>query len=251
MKPSTRNEAKGAFEILRKHAMTTKGIIPLAIAAALACSHGRAQRGASTVAEADAGRIGPEQGALVHQARQELAQATDAVSRATLALQQAQNEQGIAKADQQAAGADQKVADAQQKVANDSRAPEALEKARQLQEQAKAHKQAADSHAEYAAKLIDLRKAELQAAERQVKVAEARVEWAKLKSLEQAGNPAATKYDPGRFQTAVNDAQAELDKASQNAKTLEAQATQARQRWADSDCRLQGDSGQTGTGSGR
>ena len=235
--------------------MRIKGIVPLAFAAVMGCMHGGAQSEArsSTVSDADVGRLGPEQEALVHQARQALVIATDALSRTSLRLQQAQNEEGTAKADQQAAEADQKVADAQQKVANDSRAPDALEKARQLQEQAKAHKQVADLHVEYASKLIDERKAEIQAAERQVKVAQARVEWSKLQALEQANNPASTKYDAGRFQTAVNDAQGELATAVQNAQSLEAQATAARQRWEDSQRRLQanGSSNQTGTGSGK
>jgi hypothetical protein len=235
--------------------MRIKGIIPVVFAAVIGCTHGGAQRQAkpTTVSDADAGRLGPEQLALVSQARKDLDLARDAVSRASLRLQEAQNEEGIAKADQQAAESDQKVADAQQKVANDSRAPDALEKARQLQEQAKAHKQAADLHAEYASKLIDERKAELQAAERQVEFAQARVEWSKLQALEQARNPAATKYDAGRFQTAVSDAQKELDKAAHNARTLEAQATASRQRWEDSQRRLQagGSSDQTGLGSGK
>jgi colicin import membrane protein len=235
--------------------MTIKGIIPLAFAAVMGCMHGGAQSEArsSTVSEADVGRLGPEQEALVDQARQALNVARDDLSRTRLRLQQAQNEEGNAKADQQAAAADQKVADAQQKMANDSRAPDALEKARQLQEKAKAHKQVADLHAEYADKLVDERKAEVQAAERQVKVAQARVEWSKLQALEQAKNPAATKYDAGRFQTAVNDAQGELDAAAHNAQSLEAQATTARQQWEQSQRRLQGagSTNQTGTGSGQ
>ncbi|WP_248353252.1 hypothetical protein [Anaeromyxobacter oryzae] len=205
------------------------------------------------MSEADVGRLGPEQEALVHQARLALGVANDSLSRTRLRLQQAQNEEGAAKADQQAAAADQKVADAQQKLANESRAPDELEKARQLQEQARVHKQVADLHAEYASKHIDQRKAEVEAAERQVKVAEARVEWSKLQALEQAQNPAATKYDAGRFQTAVNDAQGEFAAATQNAKSREVQATTARQQWEESQRRLEasGSSEQTGTGSGK
>jgi chromosome segregation ATPase len=236
--------------------MRIKGIIPLALAAVMGgCVHGAATSEArsSTVSDADVGRLGPEQVGPVDQARQELAGARNALSRTSLRLQQAQNEEGIAKAEQQAAEADQKLADAQQKVANDSRVPDALEKARQLQGQANANKQRADLHAEYARKLVEQRKAEAQAAEQQVKVAEARVEWSKLQALEQVQNPASTKYDAGRFQTAVNDAQGDLDKATQKAQQLEAQATAARQRWEDAERRLQANrsNNETGTGSGR
>lgn len=235
--------------------MRTNGITALAVAAAMGCTHGGAQSEAksSTVAEADVGRLGPEQRGLVDQARQALARDKDAYSRTSLRLQQAENEENTAKADQQAAEADQKVADAQQRVASDSRAPDALEKARLLQERAKAHKQVADGHREYASKLIDERKAEMQAAEQKVKVGELRVERSKLQALEQADNPAAAKYDRGRFETAVNDAQGDLDKATQKARDLEDQATAARQRWEDSQRRLQakGSADQTGTGSGK
>ena len=234
--------------------MRIKGVILLAFAAITGCMHGGAQGEAksSTVSDADIGRLGPEQEALVDQARQAQSVAKDALSRTSLRLQQAQNEEGIAKADQELAEADQRVADAQQKVANDSRAPDAVEKARQLQEQAKTHKQVADLHREYAKKLIDQRKAEVQEAEKQVKVADARVDWSKLQALEQAGNPAASKYDAGRFQTAVNDAQGDLDQTARKARELEVQATQARQRWEDYQRRLEArGSGQTGTGSDR
>lgn len=235
--------------------MRIQRVVTFALAAVMGCMHGGAQSEAksSTVSEADVGRLGPEQEALVDQARQGLASARDALSRTTLRLQQAQNEENTAKADEQAAAADQKVADAQQRVANDSRAPDALEKARQLQERAKARKQVADLHLDYANKLIDERKAEVQAAEQQVKVAQARVEWSKLQALEEARNPAAGKYDGGRFQTAVNDAQGDLDKRVQKSHDLEAQATVARQRWEDSQrgLRAQGGSDEIGTGSGK
>jgi hypothetical protein len=229
-------------------------MIPVALAAVLGCMHGGARTDgrASTVSEADVGRLEPGQEGLVNQARQALDGARDALSRTRLKLQQAQNEEGVAKADLQAAEADQKVADAQRKMANDSRAPDAVEKARRLEEQAKAHEQAADLHVQYARKLIELRKAEVQVAERHVELAQARVEWSKLQALEQARNPAATKYDPGRFQTAVNEAQGGLDEATQNARALEGQATAARERWEDSRGRLPASgSNRTSTGSGQ
>lgn len=235
--------------------MTFKGTMLLALAALLGCMHGGAQSAArsATVADTDVGRLAPGQEDLVNQARQAMDGARDALSRTRLRLQQAQNEEGTAKADLQAAQADQKVADAQQKVANDSRAPDAVEKARQLQERAKAHKQVADLHVEYAGKLIGEREAEVQAAERQLQLSQTRVEWSKLQALEQAGNPAATKYDAGRFQTAVRDAEGDAAEAAGKAQTLEAQATAARQRWEDSQRRMPGDGRpeQTGTGSGR
>jgi hypothetical protein len=229
--------------------MSLKGVIPLA--AVLGCMHVGAQSGAaSTVADTDVGRLGPGQEGLVNQARQALDGARDALSRTRLGVQQAQNEEGTARADLQAAEADQKVADAQQKVANDSRAPDAVEKAHRLQEQAKAHKLVAGLHIEYASKLLGEREAEAQAAERQVKVAQARVEWSKLQALEQAGNPAATKYDPGRFQSAVNDAQAQLDETTRDARNLEVQATAARQRWEDTRRRLSADAGSNPSSAG-
>lgn len=229
--------------------MTFRGMIPVALAAVLGCMHG-AQRDArpATVAETDVGRLAPEQAGLVNQARQALGVARDALSRARLGLQDAQNEVGTAKAELQAARADQVIADAQQKVANDSRAPEAVEKARRLQGQAKANLQAAELHVEYAGKLVAEREAEVRAAERQVEVAQARVEWSKLQALEQAGNPAATKYDAARFRAAVEEAQRKLAGAARSARSLEAQASAARQRWEDARGR-QGADGDASTGS--
>lgn len=229
--------------------MTFKGMTPVVFAAVLGCMHG-GQRGArpATVAETDVGRLGPEQAGLVNQARQDLDVARDALSRARLGLQDARNEEGTAKAELAAAGADQKLADAQQKVANDSRAPEALERARRLQERAKANQQAAELHVEYAGKLVAGREAEVQAAERRVEVGQARVEWSRLQALEQAGNPAAAKYDAARFRAAVDEAQRKLDEATRSARSLEAQASAARQRWEGARGRHRSD-GDASTGS--
>ncbi len=203
---------------------------------ATACAHGGVQggkTGGETVSDADFGRLQAGQTGPVDEARQFLASARDESARAKLRLQQMQQEDDLAKADQQVADADAKRAEAQVRLANENREPAALESARKMTESAKIRHQAADARLDYANQLAAARQASVKAAERQVALGEARVEWAKLQALQQAGVPAATKYDAGGFQTRLNDAQKDFDTSMQKARELETQSTAAQQRWQD------------------
>ncbi|HEX9291719.1 MAG TPA: hypothetical protein VF904_19550 [Anaeromyxobacteraceae bacterium] len=209
----------------------------LALAAVAGCAGmrggARESAPAAQVSDADFGRLPQDQMAPVNEARQFLASARDEQGRAKLRLQEATHEADMAKADQQAAAADAQRAAAHAKVANDSREPAQLEQARQLQEQAQLHKSEADAHAQYAAKLAEARQAAVKAADDQVALGEARVDWSKLQAMQLANVPAAGKYDAGRFQTRVNDAQNRFDQDLQKARQLEGQATASQQRWQD------------------
>jgi hypothetical protein len=205
-----------------------------------------------TVSEADIGRLEPGQMGPVNQARQEWANSRDNYSRSHWRLKEAQTESRVAKDEQQQAALHVQAAGTEQKAALDS-SPSAQEKAGQLQEQASAKKQVADARLDYTNKLVSQRNAEMQAAYQRLAVADKRLNWSKLQALEQAQNPAAMKYDSGRFQTAVNDSQREFDKAKQQAHDLEIVATAARQHWEDAQRRLQPQtsSSEMGTGSGK
>jgi len=224
----------------------------LALAAVAGCAgmRGGARESppAAQVSDADFGRLGPDQMAPVDQARQFLASARDEQGRAKLRQQQTMHEADLATADQAAAASDAQRAAAQAKMANDSREPAALEQARQLQEQAQLHKSEADAHAEYAAKLAEARQAAVKAADDQVALGEAKVEWSKLQALQLASVPAAGKYDAGKFQTRVNEAQKSFDEALKKARELEGQATASQQRWEDLQKQIQARGGAVQTG---
>jgi chromosome segregation ATPase len=224
----------------------------LALAAVAGCAgmRGGARQNApvAQVSDADFGRLAPGQMAPVDQARQFLASAKDEQGRAKLRQQDTMHEADLAKADQAAAASDAQRAEAQAKIANDSREPALLEQARQLREQAQQHKSAADAHADYAKRLAEARQASVKAADQQVALGEAKVEWAKLQALQQANIPAAGKYDAGQFQTRVNEAQKSFDVALQKARELEGQATASQQRWEELQKQIQARGGAVQTG---
>jgi chromosome segregation ATPase len=225
-------------------------VLALAAVAGCASMRGGARQNApvAQVSDADFGRLAPGQMAPVDQARQFLASAKDEQGRAKLRQQDTMHEADLAKADQAAAASDAQRAEAQAKIANDSREPALLEQARQLREQAQQHKSAADAHADYAKRLAEARQASVQAADQQVALGEAKVEWAKLQALQQANIPAAGKYDAGQFQTRVNEAQKSFDVALQKARELEGQATASQQRWEELQKQIQARGGAVQTG---
>jgi hypothetical protein len=199
-----------------------------------ACAGHRAGEGdGPRVADADLGRLAPEQMQPVDDARRYLASARDELARAKLRQQDLAQEAALAKADQEAAEAMRHRAAAEAKAADASRAPAQLEQARQMQEQAKLAKAAADARAEWASKASAARQASVQAAEQQVRLGDARVEEAKLRALQAAGIPAAGKYDAPKFQEQVQGAQRAFDDALRKTREVEGQATVSQQRWQD------------------
>jgi hypothetical protein len=200
------------------------------------------------VAEADVGRLGPSQMALVDEARQYVASARDELNRSKLRLQDSQHELVRAEADQQAAGAVATRAEVENKLASESRDPAQLERARRLQEQAQLQKAAADAHVDYAKRLNQANEASLDAANQQVQLAEARLEWSKLQAMQQASIPAASKYEAGKFQSHANDSQKSFDGALKRARELHGQADASQQRWRDAQRRLQARGGAIQTG---
>jgi len=214
--------------------MTTRsGAVALALALA-ACAGQRAGEGdGPRVADADVGRLAPEQMQPVDDARRWLASARDELARAKLRTEDTAHEGELAKADRQAADAEHQRAEAQARIAETSRDPAQTERARRLQEQARLAKAAADTRADWAAKTSVARQADVHAAEQQVRLGDARVEESKLRALQAAGIPAAGKYDAAKFQEQIQGAQRAFEDALRKARDLQGQATASQQRWQD------------------
>ena len=193
------------------------------------------------------GRLSPEQMQPIEQARQERSTAVQEVNRTKLRLQQAQQEADMAKADEAAAKADATRSDAMAKAANESREPQSMQQASHLREAADLHQKQAQAHTEYAKKLVDARKAAVAAAEQRQKLAENQMEWSKLEALQQANIPAATKYDPGKLQTGVNDDRKELSQREQKAHQLEGDAMTAYRTYQDARQQFQARAGSPGS----
>jgi hypothetical protein len=217
-----------------------KLVLALAAVAALAC--GGSQRAAKkpvTVSDSDYGRLQAGQTSIVDAARADLGNARDAVARAKLRQTDASNEVGHVQADLATADAEQKRADALMRAAKQSNDPAQLEQARAMGESARLLRQAAEAHGVYAKHLVDTRAAEVAAAERRVAYEELRVEHAKLRALQLAQVPAATKYDAAALDARVAAARKDLEAAEGHARTLGAQMNQASARWLELTRQLQ------------
>lgn len=172
----------------------------LALTAALACA-GEGRRGPEfqPVSEVDFGRLSPDQLQPVTAARADATAARDAVARAELRAQGARSEADYARADQSTAKADLERAAAAAKGAQASGDPGDAARAQELEAAARLRQQAADAHLAYAERLVKARTADVAAARAERTRADVAVERAKLTALEQAQIPAATRYDPARF----------------------------------------------------
>jgi hypothetical protein len=212
---------------------TWNGVVTLAVALSACAGHRSGEGDGTRVADADLGRLAPEQMQVVDDARHYQATARDELARAKLKQQELSQEAALAKADEEAAAAMQHRAAAEAKAADASRAPADMERARQMQEQAKLAKAAADARSDWAKKASAARQASVQAAEQQVRLGDARLEAAKLQALQAASIPAAGKYDAAKFQQQVQGAQRAFDDALGKARDLDAQATASQQRWQD------------------
>jgi colicin import membrane protein len=198
----------------------------------LACASQKAEAPkAPQVADADYGRLTPEQMAIVEAARRNEVAARNDLARAQLRLKEADHEAELAQADAPAVEADQKRAAAEAKMANESRAPDALDRAQAAKQGAEIHEREAKAHADYAAKLKQACQAEATAVQRRLEASTVKVDQAKLQALQSAAVPAAEKYDASSFERAASDAAAQQAQAEAEALGMRQQAVAAERQW--------------------
>jgi chromosome segregation ATPase len=212
----------------------------LALASLVACASSRSHESDNVkVSDADFARLAPDKMAPIDQGRQAVNTARDELARAQLREQQNQNEAALAQADRTTAEADAQRAAAEARAANESREPAAMQRVQQLQQQSTLRRQAADAHLEWANQLAAARKAQVTAAQRQVDLAEAQLEWSKLQALQASGVPAAAKYDATTFQKRFQEARQASDQAFQQARDLETKSMVSQRRYEDVTRQLQ------------
>jgi chromosome segregation ATPase len=205
--------------------------IAVAITAITACATSKAARETGQVSDEDFARLPPGQMGPVDQARAQLRKSQDDLARVKLQAQQVSHEDDLAKAEQTAADAKIQQAQAQLKMAQDRGDQKAIAQANRAVETAKLQRQAADAHLDYVNKLASARQAQVEAAQGRVGLMQARVEQAKLQALQQAGIPAASKYDPAVFRRNVADAEVAYSQAQGKARDQMAQAQASLQQW--------------------
>lgn len=218
----------------------TRIVVTLAACAALACASTRPeQKKLVTVSDSDYGRLHSGQTQLVDAARTDLGRARDAFARAKLGETDARQEDALARADLTAAESARMRAESLAKTAKESNAPADLEAARSMAEVAQLRLQAADAHMAYAKAVQAQRAAETRSAERRVAYESARVELAKLQALQQAGVPAAAKYEAAQLESQVANERQQLEQAEQESRGGEAQVMSAKRSWEELSRQLQ------------
>lgn len=233
--------------------MRHANVMTLAIAMAAGCATSGGNRSGS-VSDVDFAKVPTSQMGPVDQARQSVSRAGDEQARAELRLREAGREDQLATADVNAAQALADQARTMSQVATENRDAKKLEQSRALMEQAGAQRRAADARSDYATKLIAARQASKVAADKQRALADAKLDLAKLQALRKADTQAANKYDIGAHEQRVQQAQAGLDSAQQQARDQQWWAQQAQRVYADAQRELRAQtsatgSSQTGTGS--
>lgn len=213
-----------------------------AACAALACAGTRIEPKepvSLSVSDSDYGRLQSGQTQIVEAARADLGRARDEFARAKLGETDAMQEDALARSDLKAAESAQMRADSLMITARESNAPADLEAARTAAEIAQHHRQTADAHMTYAKAVQAQRAAEVRTAERRVAYESARVELAKLQALQEAGVPAAAKYEPSGLEAQVARARAQLEQAEKESAGGEAQVESAKRTWQELNRRLQ------------
>lgn len=214
--------------------MRTLAIVAALAATTLACRSTPkqpAEQPIRTVADADLGRLAPEQMGPVHVSRAALGEARDAAARAQYRLQESRHEEAWANADKAAAESDRLRAAAELASARDSGDQRLAGIAAERGETAALRAQAAAARLDYARKIVQARDAELRTAEARARRAEWEVERAKLTALREAGLPAASKYDPAPIDRRVAEAVKAEDGARARARDLAQTARASHDHW--------------------
>jgi len=213
--------------------MRTLAIVAALAASALACRSAPKGPGEQvpTVADADLGRLSPDEMGPVQRARAALDETRDAVARARLRLQDSRHEQEWANAEKASAEGDRLRAAAELSSAKEAGDQRLFGLASERVAAAELRTQAAAARLEYAGKLAQARDAEVRTAEAKVRRAQWEVERAKLAALGKAGLPAASKYDPAPIERRIAEATRAEEGARARSRDLGASARVAYDKW--------------------
>lgn len=155
------------------------------------------------VSEMDMGRLAPGQLGPLQRARLQAASAEDEVARATLRLQDAALMVELGAAGRTATRGELQLARARQRAAASTNDPAELARAGELWVLAVLHDRSTQAHAAHALRLVEARRAELDAAGALVQLRAAEIDRAALQALLAASIPEASAYDPAAFEARV------------------------------------------------
>ena len=204
-------------------------VIGAALAFAGACAHGSSR--SDTVSDDVLARVPPDRMAEVNQARADVNKAKDNVARENLRLEKAKKYVDVANNEVKVAedqlNRDKAAQDAASYARNSQAATEsqsAMGLARQRQQVAGAHVKAANDLVSYAQGRVD-------ASQKAVDLANARLEQSKFKAVQATGDPAAKNIDGDAIAKRVEDARVGLEQERTKVAQAKANASASRSSW--------------------
>lgn len=201
-------------------------IIGAALLGVAGCAHSSAE-----VADTDLARVPPGEMQGVNAQRQEVSLANDAVARQQLNVNKAQNELDVAKNDKSVADAELDRAKSELDAAQYARDQGRTQQAQQQMNQAQSRQQVAQLHIDAAQARVDYAKAQHAAAEKQVTLANSKLEYQKYVALHRSGDPSAQELNAHDFQQKVQQAQADYRNAESQVMQQREQYQLAQQRF--------------------
>ena len=204
-------------------------VVTAALAFAGACAHDKVL--SDTVSEEALARVPADKMAPVNKARTDVSNAQDTLAREKLRLDQsnkyvdvAKNEVTIAKAELDRDQAAQPAADAARNKQAGTEAQSAMGLARQKQQVADSHLEAAEALSGYAQERVN-------AAQKAVELANARLELAKYDALKASGGPSISNFDGAAIQKGAQDERVALEQERAKVSQSKANAVAARKSW--------------------
>ncbi len=183
------------------------------------------------VSAEDVGRLSQDETAPIDAAQHELQVAQQARNQAMLRLQDEQGRLAMARPGVQAADAQVEAARIGIENARKTGDPNPIQQARRQLDLAIAFRKERQARVDYERHAVDLRQAQVTAADRTIALARARVERSKLVALEEAHNPAAGKYNAGLFAAAVDRDRAAADDAARDVTKAHGDAASSFETW--------------------
>src|SRR5262249_7374045 len=183
------------------------GVAALAVAGA--CAHGSAR--SDKVSDEVLARVPADQMGDVNQARMDVGKAQDALAREKVRLEQAKKYVDVANGEAKVAAGQLDRDQAAQQAADYARDEQAKTQAQSAQGLARQRQQVAAAHLQAANQLVSYGQERVNAAQKAVDLANARLGLAKYKALQASGDKAVADIDAAAIQKRVEDSRVALE----------------------------------------
>lgn len=205
-------------------------VVTAALAFAGACATGSSVK-SDTVSDETLARVPAEQMASVNQARLDVSKAQDSLNRENLRLSQAKKYVDVANNEVKITQEQLNRDKAAQEAANYARNDKAATQSQSAMGLARQREQVANAHVKAATDLEAYAQARVNAGQKAVDLANARLEQAKYKAVQASGDRAVNNIDGQAIAKRVEDARIALEQERAKVSQAKASATAARTSW--------------------